>query len=256
VPDDLGRRAVEARRAAEYLHAEHQAFQDARADLRGRLDTALLAGVDHGLRALSSLLAELLDEARDLAPIVADLDADHAIDRGYGDQWRRFGRLADRLGEIREAQARIMCANGRRPMVGTLPAVALMSIAGHVRRFGTLWPEWRAVGTDGAPPPPWPYDRLDDHLPPAATRAGLAWLVAHPEADPWIPTTEEALDAFYAAQQVGADRDAASLATTRGGVCVLLEVGAGGPPTRFEPKQVRRLSTALLDAATVVEGAR
>lgn len=39
-------------------------------------------------------------------------------------------------------------------------------------------------------------------------------------------------------------------------VCVLVEVGAGGPPTRFVPSQARRLSTALLDAATIAEGAR
>lgn len=39
-------------------------------------------------------------------------------------------------------------------------------------------------------------------------------------------------------------------------VCVLVEVGSGGPPTRFEPGQARRLSTALLDAAVVVEAAR
>lgn len=35
--------------------------------------------------------------------------------------------------------------------------------------------------------------------------------------------------------------------------CVLVEVGAGGPPTRFLPGQARRLSTALLDAAAVAE---
>lgn len=38
--------------------------------------------------------------------------------------------------------------------------------------------------------------------------------------------------------------------------CVLVEVGAGGPPTRFLPSQARRLSTALLDAAATVEAAR
>ena len=35
--------------------------------------------------------------------------------------------------------------------------------------------------------------------------------------------------------------------------CVLVEVGASGPPTRFEPRQARRLSTALLDAAHIVD---
>jgi hypothetical protein len=35
--------------------------------------------------------------------------------------------------------------------------------------------------------------------------------------------------------------------------CVLVEVGASGPPTRFEARQARRLSTALLDAADVVD---
>lgn len=39
-------------------------------------------------------------------------------------------------------------------------------------------------------------------------------------------------------------------------VCVLVEVGAAGPPTRLLPGQARRLSAALLDAAAVAEGAR
>jgi len=39
-------------------------------------------------------------------------------------------------------------------------------------------------------------------------------------------------------------------------VCVLVEVGASGPPTRFEPRQARRLSTALLDAAELVDSVR
>lgn len=39
-------------------------------------------------------------------------------------------------------------------------------------------------------------------------------------------------------------------------VCVLVEVGAGGPPTRFLPTQARRLATALVDAATIAEAAR
>jgi hypothetical protein len=37
---------------------------------------------------------------------------------------------------------------------------------------------------------------------------------------------------------------------------VLVEVGASAPPTRFEPGQARRLSTALLDAADVVDSTR
>jgi len=37
---------------------------------------------------------------------------------------------------------------------------------------------------------------------------------------------------------------------------VLVEVGAAGPPTRFEPRQARRLSAALLDAADVVDSVR
>jgi hypothetical protein len=39
-------------------------------------------------------------------------------------------------------------------------------------------------------------------------------------------------------------------------VCILVEVGAGGPPTRFVPSQARQLSTALLDAAAIAEGTR
>lgn len=39
-------------------------------------------------------------------------------------------------------------------------------------------------------------------------------------------------------------------------VCVLVEVGPAGPPTRLTPGQARRLSTALLDAASIAEDAR
>ena len=39
-------------------------------------------------------------------------------------------------------------------------------------------------------------------------------------------------------------------------VCVLVEVGPGGPPTQFTADQARRLSTAVLEAASIVEAAR
>jgi hypothetical protein len=58
------------------------------------------------------------------------------------------------------------------------------------------------------------------------------------DARPWPPAT-------VAAYQSGDEP-----------VCVLVEVGAGGPPTRFLPGQARRLSTGLMDAAAVVEAAR
>jgi hypothetical protein len=38
-------------------------------------------------------------------------------------------------------------------------------------------------------------------------------------------------------------------------VCVLVEVGPGGPPTLFTADQGRRLSTAVLKAASIVEAA-
>ena len=39
-------------------------------------------------------------------------------------------------------------------------------------------------------------------------------------------------------------------------VCVLVEVGAAGPPTRFTPSQARDLSAALHQAAAIAEEAR
>jgi hypothetical protein len=37
---------------------------------------------------------------------------------------------------------------------------------------------------------------------------------------------------------------------------ILLEVGASAPPVRLEPSQARRISTALLDAAAIVDEVR
>jgi hypothetical protein len=48
----------------------------------------------------------------------------------------------------------------------------------------------------------------------------------------------------------------AAYQTAGGPPLVLVEVGASAPPTRFEPGQARRLSTALLDAADVVDSIR
>ena len=39
-------------------------------------------------------------------------------------------------------------------------------------------------------------------------------------------------------------------------VCVIVEVGLAGPPTRFTPDQARRLSAALLEAAGIADDAR
>ena len=48
----------------------------------------------------------------------------------------------------------------------------------------------------------------------------------------------------------------AAYQTARAAACVLVEVGASAPPVRFETRQVHRLSTALLDAADIVDSIR
>jgi hypothetical protein len=87
-------------------------------------------------------------------------------------------------------------------------------------------PSWATVGVQLVDETVYAHPTLDlDEAEAASTRQ-------------WPPVT-------VAAYQSGSDP-----------VCVLVEVGAAGPPTRLVPSQARQLSTALLDAAAIAEGAR
>ena len=219
IPEDLGQQLVEDRRALEYKQTEEIAFRDALQHLRAERDHALLTGLDNGLRVLAGQLDQLLVEARALAD-VAHLTAEQAIDADRGEDWRRFGSLADRLRDIRVAQDQLTAGMGTRMTIGSgVRTVEVLAISGQVRRWWEHWQRtdqrarsmpaefWTVPGDE----PPWPHDEADqlnvvyaDHMAPVPTRAGLAWAVTA-GAQLWVPTTRELLAEHQEGVQVGRD---------------------------------------------------
>jgi hypothetical protein len=201
MPTDLGRRAAYAR---EHADAERAVFQAARDQLTESVAGARRGGVNLAIPALRPHLDALMDEARGLAPTVAGIaNAQQALDSGSDTAvaWQRFGRLADDYRRLRAAQVGITKLRHPGVHVERYLFNDLWLISGELSNTPEVWSGWRDGGT-----PPWPHDpsrpRVIEH-----GRAYLLWVASHETAVPWVPTTDELLANFEAAQNASADPD-------------------------------------------------
>jgi hypothetical protein len=201
IPTDLGRRAAYAR---EHADAERAVFQAARDQLTERVAVARGGGVNLALPALRPHLAALIDEARGLAPTVAGIaNAQQALDSGSDTTaaWQRFGYLAEDYRRLRAAQIGITKLRYPDTFAERYLFNDLWLISGELSNTPEVWSGWRDGGM-----PPWPHDpsrpRVIKH-----DRAYLLWVASHETAAPWIPTTDELLANFEAAQNAPADPD-------------------------------------------------
>lgn len=116
-----------------------------------------------------------------------------------------------------------------RVLLGGMPSVDMAARLRHGLedfRPATDRPQWATVGTHLAGEFTYAHPTLDLDI------------AEETDARQWPPVT-------VAAYQSGGEP-----------LCVLVEVGAAGPPTFFAPIQARRLSAALVAAAEIVEAAR
>lgn len=235
LPDDLGERAVQARR-------RHQAAVAA-ATLAGTLlrmhsdapARALAQGADDALEVLSSRLEDVLDRARALAPrLPAPVTADACAERGP-DAQRAYLELAEQLGEyrdIRQAQQYICrCAAARvvaaaRRHIRQAPDWAeIAKWAAEMQHYDRAWPQWRAgyvpdphrTGTLRADqPPPWPQDA--DPSRRRYTPAYLLWAADDDgggKAGIWVPGIDAMAEAWATATRAADARRAAAAAAER-----------------------------------------
>ncbi|WP_205874441.1 hypothetical protein [Mycobacterium camsae] len=156
------------------------------ADADNRAKTSV-PDTDAVLRAYHGKLVELLDNAREL---VDQLDgannAETAIDKGVGPQWKQLSELARDYQQLRNAQESHVPQDiviSARPSTGTgeHPASDLF-----LRNLDDIWPHWRqpdltprTIRLDGRRDrtEPWPTEPVPQ----------LIWL-ATSQAEPWIPT--------------------------------------------------------------------
>jgi len=157
----------------------------------GDMDVALSSGGDQLLRHLHRQLSDLLAEATEVARVLGSVrTAEQAIDADKVEPWQRLGDLRGGYAAIRNAQTAVFNRTSSQSLALRQRAVAFIQ---HPREVDQDFVARRAgqpvkiKSDDGwvtrnPRPVPWP-----DLSQPEA----LDWLVAHPEAGPWVPTERE-----------------------------------------------------------------
>ncbi|MFI0533557.1 hypothetical protein ACH3XX_26385 [Streptomyces scabiei] len=203
IPDDIGRRAVEAQRADEYRTTELQILMGVEKRLQNHGENTLRDGADHGLRALRPLLAELLDQARPMAAALRGVhDAQVAIDRGPKAiaAWSGFAAIVNRYAAIRGAQ-RKLCEYVIGESVGTtfgsVGFRGIFNVWSEIENVTEVWPEWTpAQKGERIVRPPWPVEYPHKPFEVQHDREWLLWLLSHPKVRLWVPTVGELTDAY------------------------------------------------------------
>ncbi|GAA3681953.1 hypothetical protein GCM10023081_20060 [Arthrobacter ginkgonis] len=199
---------TEAARAAENVRtaeATVKLLEAAEQHLGTELDTIIQGGYNQLLRHLNGTLQDAYAESRQLG-LHGIENAEDAITAGKTDEWRRMVELRTLVFRIRDAQGTIV---GR---LGTHDAIQKLKTFAALRNYAELWPAWLEVGRGSVwgrenLTPPWPTVNGDPEP------VGLhAWILDHPEAEPWVPTDAELAatvkDAKAAALATHAEQDA------------------------------------------------
>lgn len=200
VPAGLGADAYTAVHASALAQAAVEVLTQVEESLAADRDDATRGAVDGVLRHLNGRLQATVTAARAL-PLRGAQTADAAIAAGVTGAWTQLGQLRGTYVQVRAAQHRVMAALADAEHVATF---------GFVANYAQLFPGWAraargehldvdaATRTATAIRQPWP----DDHP------GRFAWLVAHPQARPWVPTRRqlrEAVQAAHAASETVAD---------------------------------------------------
>ncbi|MFI8483843.1 hypothetical protein [Streptomyces rubrogriseus] len=205
VPEEIGRRSVEATHARENLLAELQILKAVEARLNNHGDNALRAGADHGLRALRPVLDELLDQARPMATALRGVhDAQGAIDRGTDAvaAWSGFAAVVDRYAAIRNAQRKLseyVIGEAIGTQFGTVGFRGIFNVWSEIENLTEVWPEWApAQKGERIVRPPWPVEYPNKPFEVQHDREWLLWLLSNPKVRLWVPTIGELTDAYVA----------------------------------------------------------
>jgi len=183
LPDDLGRRLWEADHASEIVRAEDHFLRMLEENLKAERDQVERRGVDAALAVLRTELEQLLDEARAVDRALGHVTgADQAVAAGgrAPKAWHRLTQLVASHNELRVAQHAVVRV-GFDGDIGR--AKGFVDRVGALRNIADLDPPRRPE--EAHLPPAWP-----ENDPPAYLR----WL-AGPEAQPWVPSMAELVEA-------------------------------------------------------------
>jgi hypothetical protein len=157
------------------------------------LDNIIRGGRDQVLRHLDRTLKDAYKKSRALG-LQGIHDADEAITAGKADEWRAMLELRTIVFQVRDAQVNIISR------LGSHDAFQRVRTFGTLENYAELWPGWLEGargpqwGRQGTTPP-WPTDKGE------ADPAELhAWILNNPQAEPWVPTEAQLLNAVKTAQ--------------------------------------------------------
>ncbi|MFJ8191104.1 hypothetical protein ACIQ8D_15225 [Streptomyces sp. NPDC096094] len=222
IPEDLGRRAVEAQRADEYRTAELQILMGVEKRLQNHGDNTLRDGADHGLRALRPVLDELLDQARPMAAALNGVhDAQGAIDRGPDAvaAWSGFAAIVTRYAGIRSAQRKLsqyVIGESVGTPFGSVGFRGIFDVWSEIENLTEVWPEW-APGQKGERivRPPWPVEYPHKPFEVQHDREWVLWLLSDPKVRLWVPTVGELTDAYVAQRRDAGEQEGKAPAKRR-----------------------------------------
>lgn len=164
-----------------------------RATFTDELDLQLVQNFDSIFVHLNAALGEMLTEGRELsAKLTGVTDVEAAVDADLVEEFRRFRQLGEEYGRLRYQQSVVFTATeseGRAMhAVPTAylaaPPAADPDYIARMLHAPVLTSEGRQRPANAAP---WPEDWK--------SAEAFAWVLAHPEAKPWVPTRAELAEA-------------------------------------------------------------
>lgn len=156
-------------------------------------DSLLQSGLASMCGALNDDLQRIYSAMRELLPFPAN--AEQAIALGKVDQFKKASALRSEYFQIRGAHRTLLSSGISKTDDEFRYLSKGWPIVGHAASLGAIWPdlpEWHKYGKKLGDAgrlvkltPPWPDPD---------TEAFLDWLLGHPEANPWVPTFEQATE--------------------------------------------------------------
>jgi hypothetical protein len=209
IPENLGQRTAEAARIEPVI------IQQARMQLRGRLETSRRSGVHDAITRLRELFDDLIAEARQIVPALDGARTAEDVEKKGPEAaaaWARLAALARRHNEIRSVQTQLVhqvhssdfeLAKYVPDAHGLVPVKLVFDVAGWLSNYDEMYPHWRerirygqrAVGLSA---PPWPHSETSPERPNFADPAALLWLVTG-AGNPWLPSIRDAAAVYVAA---------------------------------------------------------
>ncbi|MGI5214955.1 hypothetical protein [Plantactinospora sp. CA-290183] len=152
---------------------------------RARAGGYVYQTADIGFTDLHRRLVELLAQVRDGGDMIVLVDT-----------YTQIRAAQDALVQARFGRGQVEMPAGR-PGPRSVDPLRFVAIAGRLANLDAVWPEWFAYvrDRDGSATPPWDHP-AGNPLEIKPTVRSLRWLATDPAVKPWVPTIDQAKQAF------------------------------------------------------------